>query len=148
MGKRYWGFGPYGFQYDLSRLRTGSILELLSVYIFRRGRRFQVMYNQIGISPSVDNLNQLHDVDDIPFRIPPASATQLEIPPSRWLGEPFWPPPYKVPRWRLWLGVGVQQSVSSTITRMIRDLNNFERFASYWEKTRTRITINVANERA
>ena len=145
MGKPYWGSEPHGgFQYDLCRLRTGSILELITVYIIRRrNRRFQVEYNQVEISPSVEHLSQLHDVDDLPFRTPPASTTQMDIPPQRWLGEPFWPPPYKVPRWRLWLGVGVEQAISSEITRMIRDLQNFERFARHWEKTQTRIRIDV-----
>ena len=145
MGKPYWGAEPDGgFQYDLCRLRTGSVLELMTAYIILRDRFFQLTYNQVEISPAVDNLSQLHGVDDMPFRIPPASATQMEIPPARWLGEPFWPPPYKVPRWRLWSGVGVQQSIRSIITRMVRDLKNFERFASHWEKTRTRIRVNVA----
>ncbi len=144
MGKPYWGPEPHGgFQYDLCRLRAGSILELLTVNIIRRDRRFQVVYNQVEISRPVDDLRKLHGVDDIPFRIPPASETQMEIPPARWLGEPFWPPPYKVPLWRLWFGVGVQQSVDSTITRMIRDLKNFERFVRHWEKTRTRVRMDL-----
>jgi hypothetical protein len=145
MGKPYWGSEPHGgFQYDLCRLRAGSILELMTVYIIqRRNRRFQVEYNQIEIFPSVDDLSKLRGVDDMPFRIPPASATQMEIPPPRWLGEPFWPPPYKVALWRLWFGVGVQRSISSAITRMIRDLKNFERFVRHWEKTRMRIRIDL-----
>src|SRR5688500_6866883 len=148
MGKPYWGSELYGFQYDLCRLRTESILELITVHIIRRtNRRFQVVYNQVEISPSVDELSELHDVDDLPFRIPPAFATQMDIPPKRWLGEPFWPPSYKVARWRLWFGVGVQQSISSEITRMIRDLKNFERFVRHWEKTRTRTKIDLRSVR-
>lgn len=148
MGKPYWGPEPHGgFEYDLCRLRTGSILELLNVYIIRRrNRRFQLEYNQVEIAPSLDDISQLRDVDDLLFRTPPVSGTQMDIPPPRWLGEPFWPPPYKVARWRLWLGVGVQQSISSEIARMIRDLKNFERFVRHWEKTRTRISIDLPPE--
>ncbi len=150
MGKPYWGPEPHGgFQYDFCRLRTGSILELLTVYIIRRrNRRFQVVYNQVAISPPVSDLSNLRNVDDMPFRIPPASATEMEVPPARWLGEPFWPPPYKVPRWRLWLGVGIKQSIGSEITRMIRDLNNFERFVRHWEKSRTRVKIDLNSPRS
>jgi hypothetical protein len=144
MGKPYWGSEPHGFQYDLCRLRMASVLELLTVYIIRRtNRRFQLVYNQVEISPPIDDLGDLHDVDDLPFRVPPAFATQMDIPPQRWLGEPFWPPPYKVARWRMWFGVGVQRSISSQVTRMIRDLKNFERFVRHWEKTRTRTRIDL-----
>ena len=144
MGTPYWGSEPDGgFQYDLCRLRTGSNLELLTACIIRGDRHFQLQYNQVETSPSINRLSDLRDVDDMPFRIPPASATQMEIPPARWLGEPFWPPPYKVARWRLWLGAGVRQSISSEISRMIRDLQEFERFVRHWEKTRRRVRIDL-----
>jgi hypothetical protein len=144
MGKPYWGSEPHGgYQYDLSRLRTSSNLELLTVYIIRGDRRFQLQYNQVEISPTANALGDLCGIDDMPFRLPPASATQMEVPPARWLGEPFWPAPYKVARWRLWFGVGVQQAIGFQITRMIRDLQKFERFVRHWENTRKRIRIDL-----
>lgn len=145
MGKPYWGSEPHGgFQYDLCRLRTDCILELLTVYIIkRRNRRFQIEYNQVEIPSTVGDLRELKNVDDMPFRIPPVSETTMEIPPVRWIGEPCWPPQYKIPLWRLWFGVGIQNSVKNEITRMIGDLENFERFVKHWEETKNRVKLDL-----
>ncbi|WP_286834643.1 hypothetical protein [Sphingobacterium sp. UBA7038] len=74
-----WNAGINCYIFEIGRLLNNSILENLNVYINRDDRWIQIYLNIFKLSPAVENIEQLKELNGINFGIPPNSLTKMRL---------------------------------------------------------------------
>lgn len=145
MGKPYWGAEPHGgYRYDLCRINKPKIVEFLTVHMIKKDRGYQIIYYQVAIRQPIED-GDLNQIDDLPFRLPPATATEMRVPPERWIGNLSWPKPFEISFLRLKTGIGVEKAVEATVSRIVSEIQRFELYVEYWEATYDPIEFEIQN---
>ncbi len=77
------------FTYELCRLRSDSILEIIEIHISRGDRWIQVFLNIFELKPLVKSLDQLDGADALHYKLPPNSITKMRLRTDDMKGPPF-----------------------------------------------------------
>ena len=124
-----------GYFYELCRLRENSILERVRIDIVKGDRWIKVWLNAFKLSPTVNKLIDLKEIDGIKFRIPPCSSSEMRIHVDDRKGIPLfdiehWKSTHKLKK--SFTDGGLSKAISLLSENVENDLKNIDQFFKRW----------------
>ncbi len=77
------------YTYELARLSCDSHLEFIVTHITRGDHWIKIFLNVFQLSPKIDSIEQLKDIDGLNFYLPPTSLTKMRLRSDDYKGPPL-----------------------------------------------------------
>lgn len=125
------------YTYDLCRLTSSSMLEIIVVHISTGDRWIKVFLNVFVLQPSLDSIVQLKRTDGIKFRLPPNSISEMQLRVDDITGPPilnyyFWFGNHKLGSYHT--RTGLKERAEKLGKIIGRDMSNIDRFVKRWHE--------------
>lgn len=121
--------------YQMCRLVDNKYLESVSVDIARRDKYIKVFINAFELSPSVNDMSLLSNVDGVNFSLPPNSKKRMhlvldfiQVPPI--MSWDFWFNDFKLKSY--WTRKGYQKRVCQLTALLKTRTENIDSFFKKW----------------
>ncbi len=132
------------FSYELCRLSSGSLLQIVEVYVSRGDRWIQLKLNVFRLHPKVEAIEELRGLDGLQFKLPPNSLTELRLRVDDIKGMPLLRLGYMNGHRlkRYYTKSGLRQSIIMLRGTIERDIRNIDRFVSRWNELHHPLVTN------
>ena len=118
------------FSYELCRIVPGSILEIIEIYVSRDDRWIQFHLNIFKLTPGVESIAQLNNIDGLEYKLPPNSITEMRLRSDDIKGIPLFRLSYMNGHKlrRFYTKAGLKRNVTRLTKTVHSDMVNIERF--------------------
>lgn len=137
------------FHYELCRLSTNSLMEIIDIYVARGDRWIQIHLNIFKLTPSASSLEQLANSDSLQFNLPPNNLTKMRLRCDDVKGPPLFSPNYMSGHRlkRFFTKHGLSRRIKSLTKTIEADLNDIDSFVKRWHKLHRPTTTDWSGRR-
>jgi len=129
------------FMYELSKLKSNSLLEKLSIYICRGDRYIQIYLNIFELVPKINTLEKLTGLDAVQYGIPPSNRNSMQLRADDYHFIPIITPLFYI-RHKLspyYTKNGYEKRIQELGVLIEKDMKNIDSFVKRWHELHTPI---------
>lgn len=124
------------YVYELGRLSKNKNLELIQVYISSKDDWIKVYLNIFRLSPSVESLDNLNNLSNIRFHLPPNSNTKMHLREDDFKGIPLFNfVHHKIGSYHS--EKGFEKRIIELGNLIKKDMSNIDSFVKRWHQMHT-----------
>lgn len=145
-------FGKYDSRlhvYDFIKLTEDSLLQQITVNIFKGDNWIQIYLNIFQLDSSIKSIQQLKTVDGIKFSMPPNSISNMRLHVDDFKGIPLFNYDSMFRNHKLkssWTKFGFKKSVEKLEQRIETDLSDFDKYVRRWNKIFSPLKTTIDGE--
>lgn len=146
LGKKYFTKSPfvnsyYGlanpllYIYEMCRLVDCQYIEFITIYISKRNSYIQIYLNIFELSPSLNDIYQLKNIDGLNFHLLPNNKKRARLDMDLLHTIPLFSKRFMFDYYKLhtaWSKKGMERQIEKLKRRLEKDISNIENFIDKW----------------